>query len=191
MRSSPSTRDRDSFLDRFHFPKNFGIAQSEFSAKIKSLTDPPKPYSDAELQNLQRDLTFIFKSKGYYSASVSVTPNFHGAVGGRVPISVDSVPGPIYQFGAVIVDQDPNARLRPEFLPRRLAALRGETYDPEKLKDLYSKLYLTGLYDTIDIQEVPQPDDTIELVASPQEAKPKELGFYGGYDTFDGIHFWS
>jgi len=177
------------FFGPISFSKNFGIAQSEFSAKIKSLTDPPKPYSEAELQNLQRDLTFIFKSKGYYSASVTVTPDFHGAVGGRVPISVDSVPGAIYQFGAVIVDQDPDARLRPEFLPRRLAALRGETYDPEKLKELYRKLYLTGLYDTIDIQEVPKPDDTIELIASPREAKPKELGFYGGYDTFDGFIF--
>jgi outer membrane protein insertion porin family len=175
------------FFGPISFSKNFGIAQSEFSAKIKSLTDPPKPYSEAELQNLQRDLTFIFKSKGYFSASVTVTPNFRGVDRGRVPISVDSVPGAVYQFGAMVVNQEPNARLRPEFLPRRFATLRGKTYDPEKLKDLYRKLYLTGLYDTIDIQEVPRPDDSIELIASPQEARPKELGFYGGYDTFDGI----
>jgi outer membrane protein insertion porin family len=174
------------FFGPITFSKNFGIAQSEFSAKIKSLTNPPKPYSEADLQNLQRDLTFIFKTKGYYSASVTVTPNFRGAEGGRVPISVDSVPGPIYRFGAVIANQEPNARLKPAFLPRRFAALRGVIYDPEKLSDLYKKLYLTGLYDTIDVQEVPEPDDTIELVASPEEAKPKELGFYGGYDTFYG-----
>jgi outer membrane protein insertion porin family len=174
------------FFGPITFSKNFGIAEGQFSAKIKSLTTPPKPYSEAELQNLQRDLTFIFKSKGYYSASVTVTPNFHGAVGGRVPISVESVPGAIYHFGALVENQDPNARLRPEFLPRRFAALRGQTYDPEKLNDLYKKLYLTGLYDTIDVQEAPQPDDTIELIANPQEAKPKELGFYGGFDTFYG-----
>ncbi|MBV9107761.1 MAG: BamA/TamA family outer membrane protein [Verrucomicrobia bacterium] len=175
------------FFGPISFSNNFGIAQKEFSAKIRSLTNPPKPYSEAELQNLQRDLTFIFKSKGYYSASVTVTPDFNRVEGGRVPMSVDSVPGAIYQFGAVTASQEPNARLRPEFLPRRLAPLRGETYDPQKLKDLYRKLYLSGLYDSIDIQEVPQPDDTIALVAQPQEAKPKELGFYGGYDTFDGI----
>src|ERR1700693_2086951 len=109
------------FFGPISFSKNFGIAQSEFSAKIKSLTNPPKPYSEAELQNLQRDLTFIFKSKGYYSASVTVTPNFRGVEGGRVPILVDSVPGPIYRFGAVIARQEPNARLRPGFLPRRFA----------------------------------------------------------------------
>jgi outer membrane protein insertion porin family len=174
------------FFGPVSFSNNFQIAPREFSAKIKSLTNPPKPYSEADLQNLERDLTFIFKSKGYYSASVTVTPNFRGAEGGRVPILVDSVPGPIYQFGAVIARQEPNARLRPGFLPRRLAVLRGQTYDPAKLDDLYKKLYLTGLYDTLDVQEVPQPDDTIELVANPEEARPKELGFYLGYDTFYG-----
>ncbi|MBV8376733.1 MAG: BamA/TamA family outer membrane protein, partial [Verrucomicrobia bacterium] len=175
------------FFGPIHFYNNYNIARKEFAAKIKSLTNPPKPYSEAELQNLQRDLTFIFKSKGYYSAAVTVTPDFNSIEGGRVPISVDSVPGAIYQFGAVIASQEPNARLRPEFLPRRLAPLRGQIYDPQKLKDLYSKLYMTGLYDSIDIEEVPQADDTIALVASPQEAKPKELGFYAGYDTFNGI----
>ena len=169
------------------FSGNFGIAPTEFSAKIKSLTKPPKPYSDAELQNLQRDLTFGFKKKGYYSAAVSVTPNFRGAHGGLVPITVDAVPGPVYRFGAFVENQGPNARVRPEFLPRRFEQLRGVTYDPDKLKDLYSKLYLTGLYDSLDIQEVPQTDNTITLVATPEEAKAKELGFYVGYDTFDGI----
>jgi outer membrane protein assembly factor BamA len=52
------------FFGPISFSRNFIIAHREFAAKIKSLTDPPKPYSDAELQNLQRDLTFIFKSKG-------------------------------------------------------------------------------------------------------------------------------
>jgi outer membrane protein insertion porin family len=169
------------------FSENFGIAPTEFSAKIKSLTEPPKPYSDAELQNLQRDLTFSFKKKGYYSASVSVTPNFRAAQAGRVPITVQAVPGPVYRFGTLVEHQGPDARIRPEFLPRRFEHLRGETYDPDKLKDLYSRLFLTGLYDSIDIQEVPQPDGTIELVVNPEEAKAKELGFYGGYDTFDGI----
>jgi outer membrane protein insertion porin family len=174
------------FFGPISFSKNFIIAHREFAAKIKSLTDPPKPYSDAELQNLQRDLTFIFKSKGYYEASVTATPNFKGAQGGRVPILIDSVPGAIYQFGAMVENQEPKAKLRPEFLPRRFAALRGQTYDPQKLKDLYQKLYLTGLYDTIDVQEMPEPDDTIALIANPLEAKPKELGFYLGYDTFYG-----
>ena len=73
--------------DRFLSPETSESLSAEFSAKIKSLTKPPKPYSDAELQNLQRDLTFIFKTKGYLLGSVSVTPNFRGAARRPVPIT--------------------------------------------------------------------------------------------------------
>jgi outer membrane protein insertion porin family len=169
------------------FVKDYGIAKKQVAKRIQTLTNPPKPYSMAELQNLQRDLTFLIKSKGYYSASVTATPQFQAVQGGRVPILIDLVPGPIYQFGAIVENQEPRAHLRPGFLPRRFSSLRGEIYDPEKLKAIHTKIYESGLYNSIDIEEVPQPDDTIDLVLSPVEAKPKELGFYVGYDTFYGI----
>jgi outer membrane protein insertion porin family len=169
------------------FVKDYGIAKKQIANKIRDLTNPPKPYSMAELQNLQRDLTFMVKSKGYYSASVTATPEFQSARGGHVPILIEMVPGPIYQFGAIIEDQEPQAQLRPGFLPRRFSSLRGQTYDPEKLKAIHTKMYESGLYDSIDVQEVPQPDHTIDLVLNPVEARPKELGFYGGYDTFYGV----
>jgi outer membrane protein insertion porin family len=175
------------FFGSIQRSKDFAIADQKISAKIKSLTQPPAPYSEAQLQNLQRDLTFIFKSKGYFSASVTATPDFQAVAGGRVPIRIDVVPGPIYQFGAIVQVQEPNPQLRPPFLPRRFAPLRGQTYDPDKLKELHSKLYETGLYDSLDVQEVIEPDHTIDLVLTPIEAHPKELGFYGGYDTFYGI----
>lgn len=169
------------------FVKDYGIAKKQIAKRIQSLTNPPKPYSMAELQNLQRDLTFLIKSKGYYSVSLTATPEFQAAQGGRVPILVDLVPGPIYQFGAIVENQEQQARLRPGFLPRRFASLRGQTYDPEKLKAIHSKIYESGLYDSIDVQEVPQPDHTIDLVLNPMEAKPKELGFYVGGDSFYGV----
>ena len=175
------------FFGPIRLSKELGIADEKISAKIKSLTQPPAPYSEAQLQNLQRDLTFILKSKGYYSASVTATPDFQAVAGGRVPISIDVVPGPVYEFGAIVEVQEPNARLRPPFLPLRFAPLRGETYDPDKLKALHSKIYQTGLYDSLDVQEVTQPDHTIDLVLTPLEAHPKEVGFYGGYDTFYGV----
>jgi len=175
------------FFGPISFVKDYGIAKKQIAKRIQSLTNPPKPYSMAELQNLQRDLTFLIKSKGYYSASVTATPEFQAAQGGRVPISIDLVPGPIYQFGAIVENQEPQAKLRPGFLPRRFSSLRGQTYDPEKLKSIQTRMYESGLYDSIDVQEVPQPDHTIDLVLNPAEAKPKELGFYVGYDTFYGI----
>jgi len=140
------------------FSRNPGIPKENFAPKISALTNPPKPYSAAELQNLQRDLTFLFKKEGYYEASVSVTPDFKKAQGGAVPITVDAIPGSIYHFGALVEHQDPRARLRPKFLTARFSGLRGQVYDPDKLTDLYTKLYLTGLFDALDVQEVAEPD---------------------------------
>jgi outer membrane protein insertion porin family len=169
------------------FSENPGIPLEEFAPKISALTNPPKPYSAAELQNLQRDLTFLFKKRGYYEASVTVTPDFKKAQGGRVPITVNANPGAIFRFGAIVEHQDPRAKLRPKFLTTRFSGLRGQIYDPDKLTDLYTKLYLTGLFDALDVQEIAEPDHTIQLVLNPREARPKELGAYAGYDTFDGI----
>jgi outer membrane protein assembly complex protein YaeT len=175
------------FFGPITFNRDSGISKEEFAPKIAALTNPPKPYSAAELQNLQRDLTFLFKKRGHYEASVSVTPDFKRAHEGKVPITVDAIPGPIYQFGAIIQYQDPRARLRPQFLTNRFSGLRGQVYDPDKLTDLYTKLYLTGLFDALDVQEVAKPDHTIQLVLNPREARSKEYGAYAGYDTFDGI----
>ena len=175
------------FFGPITFKGNTGIPEKDFAPKITALTNPPKPYSAAELDNLQRDLKFLFKKKGFYDASVSLTPAFKSAKGGKVPIAVDVIPGPVYQFGAIVEHQDPRARLRPKFLTTRFSGLPGQVYDPDKLTDLYTKLYLTGLFDALDVQEVPKPDHTIELVLNPIEARPKELGAYAGYDTFDGI----
>lgn len=175
------------FFGPIRFTKDPGVPMTRFYERFRALTDQPKPYSDAEVQNLQRDLVFAFKREGHYAATVTATPDFAHAQNGRVPILIDSVPGPQYRFGAVEVHQDPQAKLRPAFLPKRFTSLQGEIYNPDELREKYKQLYLTALYDTIDIQEEPQPDDTIKLLVTPREARPKQLGFYGGYDTFDGI----
>src|SRR6516165_3732669 len=140
------------YFGQITFKRDPGIPKQEFAPKISALTNPPKPYSAAELQNLQRDLTFLFKKRGHYEASVSVTPDFKRAHEGKVPITVDANPGAVYRFGATIEHQDPRARLRPQFLTNRFSGLRGQIYDPDKLTDLYTKLYLTGLFEALDIQ---------------------------------------
>ncbi|MBV9391932.1 MAG: BamA/TamA family outer membrane protein [Verrucomicrobia bacterium] len=175
------------FFGPIGFVNNIGISAEPFYQKFRALNDPAKPYSDSELQTLQRDLVYIFKRQGYYAATVAVDPDFSHAVRGKVPVRITADPGPLYHFGSVVVDQARNARIRPVFLPRRLASLMGQTYDPKKLQEAYTQLYQTGLFDTLDVQETAEPDDTIQLRLSPREARSKELGFYLGYETFNGV----
>jgi outer membrane protein insertion porin family len=178
------------FFGPITFKNDPAIPMAQFQAKLSSLTDRPAPYSEAELTNLQRDLTFIYKTAGHFAAVVTVEPDFtRVGKGGRVPISVRSTPGPIYRFGKIVVEQKTKARLKPNFLPNRFAELQGQIYNPKSLQTLTTGMIQTGLFDTLGIQEIAEPDDTITLSISPWEAKAREFSVFGGYRTFDGLIF--
>ncbi|MBV8901048.1 MAG: BamA/TamA family outer membrane protein [Verrucomicrobia bacterium] len=175
------------FFGPITFTNNPEVPMTLFYGKIKDRTDQPKPYSEGELSNLQRDLTFVYKQAGHYEATVVVTPDFaHVQSGGRVPIHVSSVPGPVYRFGDIVVRQGPKARLKPDFLPRRFSELQGQTSNPDTLRKLDDAMIKTGLFDTLDIQETAEPDDTVRLTLVPHEARQKEFSVFGGYQTYWG-----
>jgi outer membrane protein insertion porin family len=176
------------FFGPITFKNDPQIPMAEFQPKISSLTDRPAPYSEAELGNLQRDLVFIYKAAGHYSAVVAVEPDFaRVGPGGRVPISVRSTPGPIYTFGKIVVEQRAKAKLKPDFLPNRFAELQGQIYQPKSLQTVSTAMIQTGLFDTLGIREIAEPDDTITIALSPWEARAREFSVFGGYRTFDGL----
>jgi outer membrane protein insertion porin family len=174
---------------RIVFPDVPGIPPSAFQAKAKELENPPKPYSDSAVINLQRDVLFILKQYGHVAAQVSVNADIAAAKAGAVPVKVNIEPGPVYQFGRVIVHQGPNPRLKPDFLPNRFQHLIGQTYSPLKLQELDSEMITTGLFDSLDFQEMAMPDDTVQLTLNPIESKQKYFSIFGGYDTFYGVIF--
>jgi outer membrane protein insertion porin family len=171
------------------FPDVPGIPPSAFQAKVNDLTQPPKPYSDSAVTELQRDILYILKRYGHVTAQVSVNSDLASAKDGAVPVKVSIQPGPVYRFGRIVVQQRPKARLKPDFLPNRFQPLMGQTYSPLKLQELDSQMISTGLFDSLDFQETPMPDDTVQLTLSPIEAKQKYFSIFGGYDTFYGVIF--
>ena len=171
------------------FPHVPGIPSSAFQAKVNDLTQPPKPYSDSAVTDLQRDILYILKRYGHVTAQVSLNTDIASAKGGAVPVKVNIQPGPVYQFGRIVVQQRPNSRLKPDFLPNRFQPLMGQTYSPLKLQELDTQMITTGLFDSLDFQETPMPDDTVQLTLSPIEAKQKYFSIFGGYDTFYGVIF--
>jgi outer membrane protein assembly complex protein YaeT len=171
------------------FPDVPGIPPAAFQAKVNELTAPPKPFSDAAVSTLQRDVLFILKQYGHVTAQVSVSPDIAAAKAGAVPVKVSIQPGPVYRFGRIVVQQRPSARLKPDFLPNRFQPLMGQTYSPLKLQEVDTQMITTGLFDSLDFQETPLPDDTVQLTLGPVEAKQKYFGIFGGYDTFYGFIF--
>jgi outer membrane protein insertion porin family len=171
------------------FPEVPGIPASALQAKVNELTEPPKPYSDAAVSDLQRDVVYILKRYGHVTAQVSVSPDMAAAKAGAVPVQVNIQAGPVYTFGRLVVQQRPHSRLKPDFLPNRFLPLTGQTYTPLKLQELDTQMITTGLFDSLDFQETPMPDDTVQLTLDPVEARQKSFGIFGGYDTFYGILF--
>lgn len=157
---------------------------------LKALGEPVDgPFSRTKVTNTTRNLQSFYKAHGYFTAEVTVEADPKLATGGRVPVKYTATPRDIFRFGGVQVDNQtqPKARLRGSFLPKRFAHLAGLTYDPAKLDETFREMLRTGLFTTLRLNPVAQPDRTVRLDFTIEEAKAKEVGFTLGYGTYDGV----
>ena len=106
---------------------------------------------------------------------------------GHVPVQVAISPGPLYHFDGVSVSG--LERLRPSYVTKRFARLRGKTYSPDALDERFRALMQTGLFNVLQINPVPIGNDLLRLEIAAEEAKPKEFGISVGYGTFPGAIF--
>ncbi|MES2571792.1 MAG: outer membrane protein assembly factor BamA [Verrucomicrobiota bacterium] len=152
---------------------------------------PNSPYTPQQVVTAQRNLQFFYKSRGYFQAQVESASDPAKATGGRVPVSFAVQPGPLFRFDGVRVqrsgDMSFTPRLNPNFLPKRFAPLTGQVYDPAKLDEKYRELLRTGLFKNLRLNSVPQPDNTIRLDLTAEEAKAKEIGFSIGASSYEGL----
>ncbi len=144
-----------------------------------------KPFTPQRLNEMERNLQFFYKSHGYYNAKVDSAGDPKQASGGRVPVVFTAMPHQLFRFNGVTVQG--LDRLKPSFLPKRFAPLKGEIYDPAKLDEKYRELLRTGLFKNLRVNSLPQEDDTIRLDLTVEEAKAKELGFTIGAGSYDGV----
>ena len=156
-------------------------AAGELGASVGS------PYSATQVTNMTRNLQSYLKAHGYYTAEVTVTADPKSATAGRVPVAFHLKPGPVYSFdGVQVTNNSPRPRLRAGFLPKRFESLRGQRYDPSKLDEIYRELLRTGLFTTLRPNLVAQPDHTLRLDVTAEEAKAREIGFTLGFSSYEG-----
>jgi outer membrane protein assembly complex protein YaeT len=155
---------------------------TELLNQLKPFTS--KPYTPAQVTNMQRAVVYYYKTHGYYDPKVDVQSDPNRAVGGKVPVSFTIASGAVYRFGGV--SQEGLDRLNPRFLPDRFAKLKGQFYNPEVLDDKFREMMQTGLFRQLRVEPRPLPDNTVELHLKVEEEKARELGFSLGYGTFEG-----
>jgi outer membrane protein assembly complex protein YaeT len=143
-----------------------------------------QPYTDVRVEDIPRRLQEYFKRRGYYDVKVDANGAPEEAVNGRVPVEVSISTGPVYHFDGVTVNG--LQRLHPSFVTKRFTTLEGKTYSPDVLDERFRTLMKTGLFNLLQIKPVPVDGDLLRLDISAEEAKSKEFGFWGGFDTYEG-----
>jgi outer membrane protein assembly complex protein YaeT len=145
------------------------------------------PFAPGIATVMARNLQSFFKSRGFYQAEVSATADPETSRGGRVPITFAITAKQMFRFGwATVKNESPKPRLRSDFLPKRFAPLRGQTYNPEKLDETFREMLRTGLFENLRMSLTPVEGDELRLDLTATEAKAKEIGFTIGAGSYEG-----
>ena len=143
-----------------------------------------KPFTEARVADIPRRLQTYFKARGYYDVRVDAIGNPVLARGGRIPIEISIQPGPLYHFDDVTVNG--LKRLRPSYVTKRFAKLKGQTYSPDVVDERFRELMRSGLFNLLQIKPTPVPGNLLRLDISAEEAKSKEFGLSVGYGSYVG-----
>lgn len=144
-----------------------------------------KPYTPVALTNLERKIVYFYKRRGYFTAEVQGESDPARAVDGRVDVHFVVRAGDVYRFDGV--SQSGLRKLRPRFLEKRFADLKGQVYDPEKVEERYRRLMGTGLFSNLKLTQEPLPGGQVALRFEVEEAKAREIGFSVGYAKLEGV----
>ena len=108
-------------------------------------------------------------------------------------VHVSLAPGPRLNVGTVIPQGNERTR------DRRVVAIaglrRGELHTPESIADAETRLRQTGAFSSVVLEtaETPNPDGTVDVTASVEEALPRRIGFGAEIDSENGVGlsgFW-
>ena len=151
--------------------------------KIVGLTG--QPFSEVKLENLRKELKGDLEQQGYFAAEVRAVSSPFEANGGKVRTTVVVLPGAPFTVSEVRVAEGLSKGAR-RVAESVFDAATGQTYAPLTLDLLYRRSLDTGIFSRLDVVPVPLSGNTLALTIQGEEAKPKTLGFFGGYETFFG-----
>ncbi len=142
------------------------------------------PYNEVELENARKRVLGALQERGHFGALVTVDASVP-AHGGEVPVAVGMVPGPVFKVAGVTADGDLSRGAQRTIRATYRPSL-GERYSPRSLEAIHRRALDSEIYSRLEVDPVAIGPDEVELRVTGEEAKPKTLGFYGGYETFKG-----
>jgi outer membrane protein insertion porin family len=158
------------------------LSKSAFG-KIEGLTG--QPFSEVRLENVRKEAKGDLQGRGLLAAEVTAAVREAGAQGGRIPAVLRVVPGAVFKVQDVRTDRT-LSRGAQRVADAVFHAATGQRYAPEALDLLHRRSMDTGIFSRLEVEPQRLGPDTLSLVVTGEEAKPKTLGFFGGYETFYG-----
>lgn len=153
----------------------------------KSLADlTGQPFNEVTLENMRKLLKGDGQARGYFATEVTAEHQLPVGRGGEVPSKLTMVRGNLFTVRNVGVQGEGLSKGALRVANAVFQPATGRRYEPDAL-DLFTRRALeTGIYDRLDVTPVAVSDNELDLQLQGGDAKPKTLGFFGGYETFSG-----
>lgn len=142
-----------------------------------------QPFSEVRLEGLRQAVKGDLQSRGRFAAEV--TSSFQLGAAGPVPARLSVQPGRPFKVVEVRTAEG-LGRGASRVADAIFHAATGQTYDPEALDLLYRRSLDTGIFSQLEVEPLQLGPDRLALSIQGELAKPKTLGFFGGYETFYG-----
>jgi outer membrane protein insertion porin family len=147
-----------------------------------------QPFNEVALETARGALKGGLQERGHFAAEVSAesgAPQHHAGSAIRVPVSLVVNPGKRYAVGAVRVDEG-LSRGASRVARSVFSAATAQTYAPNAIDLLHRRALDTGLFSRLEVDPVVTGDGALDLRVTGEEAKPRTLGVYGGYESLLG-----
>ncbi|MCB9961848.1 MAG: autotransporter assembly complex family protein [Hyphomonas sp.] len=140
----------------------------------------------SDMESLNTSLVSQLKESGYAFAASQPIDALASRADSTIELTYALTPGPRVTLGQLVVPDDIRTR------EKALRVLRtwkpGETYTPERIRTLRTRLRSTGLYDGIgiDVSETPDADGNYPVNLLLSEGKPRSVGIGASVSTTEG-----
>jgi len=130
----------------------------------------------------ERNLMGFLRSKGYFRPEVEADANLlHGS--GWVDVTLRGAPGERRRVGEIRVEG--LERTQPAFLPTLISLESGEWLDGGAISESVQKLYGTGLFQRVSVDEVPVGEEEVDLHFRFHERDARNLDLLFGYGSYE------
>jgi outer membrane protein insertion porin family len=156
--------------------------------KARAVALATKPYNEVVLESTRAAVVGGLQELGYFLASVEAstgTPVAGSTSGSIFPVTFVVAAGRQFSVRAVEVDEG-MSRGASRVARSVFSGAAGQTYSPQAIDMLHRRALDTGLFSRLDAEPSVVGEGVLDLRIGVEEAKPKTLGFYGGYESLLG-----